>query len=335
MVKDDFILITGGSGFIGTNLQEDLINKNIRYINLDIKQPTNKVHIPYWVKGDIMDPEVLRTVFSKYNPTIVIHFAARTDTSSPNLEDYEVNYKGTELLISEIIKHDNILRCVFTSTQYVYKDQGEPFPKSDNTYKPHTTYGISKMMSEKIVRNASLKCAWTIVRPTNVWGPWHLRFPNQLWKFIDKGLYFHPTKKTVVRSYAYVKNLNFQILGILNAPINNINGKTYYLGDLPIDSNIWLNAWCRQLTGHKLKYIPSIIMWLAAKLGDLLNILGIKFPIYTIRYRNMMENYISPTNVTIREFGILNDDLQDNINETIAWLKKEGKTMFKYWSRKK
>lgn len=333
-MNNQMVLITGGSGFIGTNLQELLLEHNFRFINMDINPPSNKNQVPYWVKGDVMDPLSISSIFKKYQPTIVIHFAARTDTASSNLKDYEVNYIGTELLINEIKKHDNIERCVFTSTQYVYKDNTLPFPPTDFTYKPHTIYGLSKMKSEILVREAGLRCCWTIIRPTNIWGPWHMRYPIQLWKYMDKGIYFHPTKKTVVRSYGYVKNLNHQLLGIITVPKDRVYQKTFYLGDLPIDSNIWLKAWVKQLTNRELKYIPSFMMKMAAKVGDILIKFGMKFPMYSVRYRNMLEDYIAPTNITIQEFGSYNDNLSENIKETIKWLTNEGKEFFPYWAKK-
>ena len=334
MEKDDLILITGGSGFIGTNLQELLLSKNINFLNLDIHPPTNVAHTPHWKKGDIMDPNSLSDIFNTYKPTVIVHLAARTDTASAVLEDYKVNYEGTDFLVREIQKHPSIKRAVFASTQYVYKDCANPFPISDDSYKPHTVYGLSKKMSEEIVRKANLNCIWTIVRPTNVWGPWHMRYPEQLWKYMDRGLYFHPTKKIVVRSYAYVKNLNHQLLNILNEGDSVVDKKTFYLGDLPIDSNIWLQEWIKQLRNGSLRHIPSAFMYLAAKVGDTLNKIGIKFPMYSVRYYNMLEDYIAPTNITVAQFGTYNNALSENIRETIDWLNSEGKNFFEYWKNK-
>lgn len=192
-------------------------------------------------------------------------------------------------------------------------------------------YIITKKETEEIVRNSSLKCCWTIVRPANVWGPWHMRYPEQLWKFMDKGWYIQPTKRPVIRTYAYVKNLIHQLNGILNAEPGIVNKQTFYLGDLPIDSNVWLSEWMYQLRGKNLRYIFPFVMHSAAIMGDVLKKFGVKFPMYSVRYKNMLEDYYAPTNVTIRLFGLYNDDLASNVKETVDWLHGDAKLYFDYW----
>ena len=59
--------------------------------------------------------------------------------------------------------------------------------------------------------------------------------------------------------------------------------------------------------------------------------MGIKFPMYSVRYKNMLEDYYAPTNVTIRLFGLYNNDLTSNVKETIGWLHRDAKLYFDYW----
>ena len=146
------ILITGGSGFIGTNLQELFIALGYSFVNFDKNEPTKKDHLQYWFKGDIMNLSDLSIVFSKYSPSVVIHLAAVTDTASDNLDDYKENTIGTKNVIDEILKHPNLERCIITSTQYVYKSLKKPFPSSDEEYVPHTTYGISKKETDVLCK---------------------------------------------------------------------------------------------------------------------------------------------------------------------------------------
>lgn len=68
--------------------------------------------------------------------------------------------------------------------------------------------------------------------------------------------------------------------------------------------------------------------------GDVLGTLGIKFPIYSIRFNNMMEDWYDTTNKTIDLFGVRNENLSDNVKETIEWLKGEGVSFFPYWKKK-
>ena len=205
------ILITGGSGFIGTNLIELFIQKKYDFINFDKSKPLNKEHNEYWVEGNIMNVNNLEDAFEKYEPTVVIHLAAKADCESDNIDDYFENTTGTENVLKVIANCNTIQNAIITSTQYVYKSKSHPFPSSDEQYKYHLTYGESKVITEKLTRSANLKCNWTIIRPANIWGPWHMRYPNELWKVLKKGYYIHPSLKPVVRTYGYVKNIVHQI----------------------------------------------------------------------------------------------------------------------------
>ncbi|MGM0407487.1 MAG: NAD-dependent epimerase/dehydratase family protein [Bacteroidota bacterium] len=328
------ILVTGGSGFIGTNLIEYLEKMNINFVNFDKVKPLKSTHIKYWIKGNLLDILSIRKAFLHYKPSIIIHLAARTDCDSNKITDYIDNTDGTRNLIKCIKEFECIKRVIITSTQYVYKSKIRPFQLEDNDYAPYTTYGKSKTITEEITRSANLNCSWVIVRPTNVWGPWHMRYPNELWKILDKGLYVHPSKSEVIRTYAYVKNVVHQLVAIVNAPNSQINGKTYYLGDLPIDSYIWLNEISKQLKGKSLVKIPGSFFVLPVLIGDLLKKMKIPFPIYSSRYKNMVEDYYAPTNITIKEFGLSHPKIDINIKETIEWIKEEGKIFFPYWMKK-
>lgn len=334
MSKDDFIMITGASGFIGTNLIEVFKNKGYKFVNYDKAPATKENQSEYWHEGNIMNKDALAKAFDQYRPTIVIHLAARTDTLSDILEDYIENTEGTENVINEIKKHDYVKHVLFASTQYVYKNQEVPFGLKDDDYAPHTVYGISKMMDEQYIRNADLKCKWTIFRPCNVWGPWHMRYPNELWKMIAKGWYIHPSKKPVIRTYAYVGNLVKQLDAMINAPDSLVDRKTYYLGDMPMDSYIWLNALSQELTDKNIRRIPKLFFLGGAIIGDILRKFGLKFPLYSMRYQNMIEDFYAPSNVAIQLFGGFNQDYKENVKETVDWLYSEGAPFFDYWKNK-
>jgi GlcNAc-P-P-Und epimerase len=335
ITNDDKILITGGSGFIGTNLIELFEEKGYSLINLDKSPPIKQSHLKYWENVNLLDIDSLRNSIEKYEPKIIIHLAARTDTLSTKIEDYIDNTEGTSNLIRVIEKCEFVSHVLVTSTQYVYKSKKTPFPKSDIDYLPHTVYGVSKKITEEITRNSRMKCAWTIIRPTNVWGPWHLRYPNELWKIIDKRFYIQPGNKEVIKTYAYVKNIAHQIREIIKAPIEEVDKQTFYLGDFPIDSAEWLNEFSLQLTHKDLKRFPIIFFKFLSFIGDCMIKINIPFPIYSMRYHNMIEDYYAPTNVTINKFGLSHPDLKENVKETINWLLNEGTKYSKYWKNRR
>jgi nucleoside-diphosphate-sugar epimerase len=329
------ILITGGSGFIGTNLIELLIEQGFeKIINFDKSAPIKSAHHGFWVEGNIMNEAQMSSTFDKYQPDVVIHLAARTDTLSDKLDDYNENHVGTQHLLNVIKKFPQVNHTIITSTQYVYKSDQNPFPLDMYDFKPHTIYGQSKVLTEQYTHAADLSCKWTIVRPTNIWGPWHMRYPNELWKVIDKGIYFHPVNHEVLRTYGYVKNIVHQIYRILLAPSDLVNHKMFYIGDVPIDSYLWLNELSNQLTTKNIKRLPKLIFQGIALGGDVLRSINIPFPLYSKRFQNMIEDYPAPTDITVQLFGQADSQLKNNVEETLLWLKGEGKEHFEYWKNK-
>lgn len=312
------ILVTGGSGFIGTNLIDLLLEKGVELVNLDINPPKKSSHGPWWRECDILNFDLTLNNFESFQPTHVVHLAARTDTLSDRLEDYRVNTEGTNNVLRCVQATTTVQRLIVTSSQFVFAPPG--LPGGDEDYNPIGAYGRSKMLSEKATRDAGLGCTWTITRPTNIWGPWHPRYPREFWLVLKKGLYFHPGGKQVIRSYGYVKNIVYQMLQILEAPPSRVAKKVYYLGDPPIPLIDWANGFAFAITGRPVRRIPKRLLQILAATGTLLSSLGIRFPITLSRFRSMTEDYFSPVETTIREFGTPPYSLEDGIRETVDWL---------------
>lgn len=312
-------LVTGGSGFIGTNLIEELLAQGHELVNVDVSSPKNEAHASYWKKVDILDPDRLLVVFQEFRPDIVVHLAARTDTDGSHLDEYVVNTKGTENVLAAIKAVDSIQRTIITSTQFVNQYRG--VPKDDFDFAPHTIYGESKVINEEMTRQANLECAWTIIRPTNIWGPWHLRYPHEFWRVLGKGLYFHPGRKSVVRSYGYVKNVVYQIIKIFEADLALVSSQVYYVGDEPIELIEWVNGFSVGQTGKNVRVIPTSIVRLMALGGDFLAKLNIKFPITSSRFKSMTTSNGVPMDKTINAFGSPPYTLEGGIQDTVEWLR--------------
>jgi nucleoside-diphosphate-sugar epimerase len=312
------ILVTGGSGFIGTSLIDVLLERNVQIINLDIKPPSKNEHENCWKKCDILDLDLTMSIFKKFQPTHVVHLAARTDTVSSDLDDYKVNVTGTANILHCINNVSNIQRVIITSSQFVYGPPG--LPKSDEDYNPIGAYGTSKMISEKLTRSAGLSCIWTIVRPTNIWGPWHPRYPREFWLVLKKRLYVHPGGRSAIRSYGYVRNVIAQMLKVLEASPIIVDKKVYYLGDPPISLLDWVNGFSLAITGKPARTIPRWLFKSLAMVGSMLGVFGIHFPIQLSRYRSMTEDYFSPMEPTFENFGPPPFTLEDGIKETVEWV---------------
>lgn len=315
------ILVTGGSGFIGTNLTQELFKRGITFCNVDLVPPKVPALAPFWRKCDIMQYDALEAVFKEFKPSAVVHLAAETDTDpAKTLEDYRVNTDGSLHVINACKTIDSIERFVHTSTQFV--NQSANGPRHDEDYAPHTVYGESKIISENHLRKSGMNCAWTIIRPTNVWGPWHLRYPFEFWKVLGEGKYVHPGRQPVIRSYGFVGNVVDQILTILNKPVQLVSGKVYYVGDQPINLYDWVNGFSLKQTGKPVRVVPRFVVYSIALVGDFFSLLKIKFPLTTSRFRSMTTNNPAFMGRTFEELGEPRYSLNQGIEQTVNWLKE-------------
>lgn len=312
-------LVTGGSGFIGTNLIEQLLILGHDVVNIDIRPPNIESHNIFWKNVDIMNMDGLLSVFQEFSPDCVIHLAARTDTVGTHLDEYLVNTKGTENVLVAIKATNTIQRAVMTSTQFVNQYQG--IPKDDFDFAPHTVYGESKVINEQMIRQANLQCIWTIIRPTNIWGPWHSRYPYEFWRILSKGIYIHPGQANIIRSYGYVKNIVYQIIKIFEAEPELVASQVYYVGDEPIDLLDWANGFSVGQVGKKVTIVPAFIVRTLGLCGDLFGLLNIKFPITSSRYKSMTTSNGVSMSKTMKAFGSPPFTLNEGITDTVEWMK--------------
>lgn len=317
-------LVTGGSGFIGTRLVDRLFEKDeAKITNVDVAPPNKDDHRPFWTECNILDIESLNRVFGETQPSCVVHLAAEADTDSDRLADYRTNTEGTRNVLEAIEATPSVERVVITSSQFVHYRADGP-PASDTDFAPHTAYGESKAISEQYTRAADLEAAWTIVRPTNVWGPWHPRYPDEFWRVLRDGRYVHPGRQPVTRSYGYVGNVVWQMRQILQAPPEQVDEKVFYLGDRPIELLEYVNGFSRAITGREVRIVPRSFVRTLATLGDVLEKIGIGFPITTSRFRSMTEDDPAPMEPTFEAFGDPPYTLEEGIRETTEWLQRQG-----------
>lgn len=151
------ILVTGGAGCIGSNLCRKLSELGAKkVIILDDLSSSYEWNIPksgniLFVKGSVLDDEVLRKVFNK-NPEYVFHLAAhfanQNSVDNPEI-DLLVNGMGT-LKVLEHALHSKVNRFVYSSSGCgVYGlDSKIPFEEPDVSISLHTPYQVTKLLGE-------------------------------------------------------------------------------------------------------------------------------------------------------------------------------------------
>lgn len=320
------IFITGGSGFIGTNLQEDLITRGHQVLNFDLAEPQRKDHHQFWTRGDIMNSEALTVAMKRFSPDWAVHLAARTecDENTTVEEGYQVNTVGTENFLAAVKNYGGVDRTIVTSSQFVC-GPGR-LPESPEDYFPHTVYGLSKVETEKLTRAAELPGTSILIRPVNIWGPYHERYCREFWKIAAMGLYIHPDVPPPLRTYGYVGNVVWQVIGLLNAPSEAVNRKVFYVGDPPIRIDRWSLGFSRELCGRDAPRVPMWLMKALATVGDAISIV-IRRPFFLTsnRLQSMTVDYISPLDATIDLLGNSPFSLEEGIQETVKWYRSRKK----------
>src|SRR5690349_1417328 len=168
------ILVTGGSGFIGTNMVRLLIGSGqYRVVNLDaLTYAANALslqdlegHPDYvFAKGNISDRDLVASLFEKYHPVGVMHLAAEThvDRSIVSGDDFvQTNVIGTYTLLEAARAYWNGLtddekktfRFLHVSTDEVFGSLGpEGYFSEETPYAPNSPYSASKASSDHFVR---------------------------------------------------------------------------------------------------------------------------------------------------------------------------------------
>ncbi len=314
------LIVTGGSGFIGTNIIQYYMDLGFEILNIDIAQPQIKNHYSIWRNININNYKLLFTVISEFKPEYVIHLAARTDLEGKDLKAYESNILGVENLVKVLSQVNSVKRVVYTSSMLVCKPGF--IPKLNIEYAPSTIYGESKVLTEKIIRKSNSPFEWAIVRPSSIWGPWfNIPYRNFFEMVINKR-YFHFGSNACTKTYGFVDNVIYQIDCILFADKKNIHQEVFYLGDYrPTNIKEWANEIASQLN-YSILTVPFGLIKIAAFVGDLLQMLKFNFPITTFRLKNMTTNNVLNLKNTEKIAPLLPFNREEGIKKTLKWLRE-------------
>ncbi len=314
----DRIIITGGSGFIGSNLFQYYLDQGFTLLNIDLNPPKSDLLKKYWKKIDITSFEEFEKAVLDFSPDYIIHLAARTDLDGKTIDDYSANTIGTENLLEICKKLPALKRVLFTSSMLVCTPGY--IPKHSSDYSPATVYGESKVNMEKMIKNETLDCEWAIVRPTSIWGPGFGIPYRNFFDMVIKHAYFHIGNRGCTKTYGYIGNVIYQIDTILNAPKKDIQEQIFYLGDYKATNiRIWADEIAKQLE-YKIKTVPFFIIKGAAIFGDILKLGGISFPMSSFRLKNMTTDNVVDLSNTQQVAPNLPFDRIEGIKQTLNWL---------------
>ena len=216
------ILVTGGTGFIGTHLLEHLAatGEEVRAI---VRRTTKQRALPAGVEvvyGDLASGAGLDDALR--GAGAVIHLAGVTKALRPD-DYYAGNVRGTEQLAHAIAGRGIRLVHVSSLAAIGPSDGRDPVGEDAEPH-PLTHYGKSKLDAERVVRDLAPEAV--IVRPAVVYGPRDTDV-FQLLKSISKGLVLELAGGERWFSAIYVKDLVAGLMAALRSP--RASGRSYFL----------------------------------------------------------------------------------------------------------
>lgn len=201
------VLVTGGSGFIGSHLLECLIHRGFKnVVSIDNAAPQ---HVVEGVDYRLADVRNFGSLDFKSQVDTIFHLAAvHTTPGHDPWEYYDTNVSGT-LQVARFAKERNVKSIIFTSSISVYGPSENP--KDEQAIPtPNSDYGRSKLIAERILENwrdGDAERKLVVARPSVVFGPREGGNFTRLASLLKKGWFFYPGRRNTIKSCIYVSDL--------------------------------------------------------------------------------------------------------------------------------
>ena len=244
------ILITGGAGFVGSNVLRYLWERYpkakfhvldaLTYAG-DLRNIPDEIHksprFKFWY-GDIRNVKLIDSLVSQCD--VVLHFAAETHVARSIFDDikfFETDVLGTQAVANAVLRNRKIVkRFVHISTSEVYGTARTEKMNEEHPLEPQSPYAAAKVGADRLVYSyiATYGIPAVIVRPFNLYGPnQHLeklipRFITSV--LLDEPMTIHGTGESA-RDFTYVSDLARAIELIIDAPDAQVVGQVFNVGN--------------------------------------------------------------------------------------------------------
>ncbi|HYA87090.1 MAG TPA: NAD-dependent epimerase/dehydratase family protein [Nitrospirota bacterium] len=267
------VLVTGGTGFVGSHLVE-LLLRNGYALTCLVRDP---LHLRWLegrdvrlVHGDCTRPESLAAAVQ--GVSVVFHCAGLTKARRAR-DYYLVNHLGTRNLLEACARYNPAIdKFVLVSSQAAAGPSPDGRPVKDgDTPHPVSDYGRSKLLAENEVRIFKDRLPVVILRPSSVYGPRDVDI-YELFRWASNGLTLEMTGGDRYLNLCYVEDLTAALL--LSAEHRTQSGSIYFVAENRPYS--WSEVRALLLsTGHvkartiKIPYGAAYLVGLASEIGSL------------------------------------------------------------------
>jgi nucleoside-diphosphate-sugar epimerase len=288
------ILVTGGSGFIGTNLTNDLLKEGHKVTIYDKQK--SETYPDLCIVADVRDNEKLTD--SMHGVDAVYHLAAEhRDDVQPTSLYYEVNVEGAENIVYAL-KKNHVNKLIFTSTVAVY-GLGAGEPHENSAIRPFNDYGKSKYKAEIIFNkwaHSFPESHLITVRPTVIFGENNRGNVYNLLCQLSSGKFMMVGKGVNRKSMGYVLNLTSFLVSLLKFPLGEF---VYNYADKPdLSMNELMEIFYNTIgENHRVNFkIPYALGLVGGYCYDILaKVTGKTYPVSSIRIKKFCADTVINT----------------------------------------
>lgn len=330
------VLITGGSGFIGSYFVERLTERGDELVILDLIDPPQWYPSHTYIKGDVRDPHAANRAMEGVER--VIHLAAaHHDFGIADETYFSVNEMGTNTICDAM----DLAGCrdiSFYSTVATYGDAPEPHHEEAPT-KPNSPYGHSKLKGEQVLKTWIQQGQGRralVIRPTVTFGIRNFANMYSLIRQIHSGKYLEFGPGVNIKSLSYVENIVDATLFLLDkSPGDHSEFEIFNYIDKPDMTSREITHAVYESLG---KQPPSFVLplWvglvLALPFDVVIALTGKNLPISSARLKKLYQTQTKFEADKLAQAGYKPMvPLREGIDRMVKWYLAEGRTQQAQW----
>lgn len=326
------ILITGASGFIGSFIVEEALQRGME-VWAAVRRSSSREWLQddriHFIELNLSSEEDLKNQLKDHVFDYVVHAAGVTKCLKKE-QFYKVNTEGTRHLVQALLAlHMPLKRFVYLSSLSIFGAIREEQPyqpiRETDVPQPNTEYGKSKLAAEAILKEG-VAFPYVILRPTGVYGPREKDYFLMV-KSIQSHTDFSVGFKRQDITFVYVKDV---VQAVFQAMERGKSGRCYFLSDGQVYqsstfSNLIIrelgNPWCLRIKAPI--WVLRVVTFFGEQVGKITGkISALNNDKYHILKQRNWQCDIQPA---IDELGYQPQyQLERGVKETIAWYKEKG-----------